>query len=93
MRNAWRARWSSAGWRLASTCCPASGRSTTWKAKIEKDGELLLLIKTTAGAVEALKSAVAELHPYDVPELVVLAIEDGAASYLDWIGENVPAPA
>ena len=63
-----------------------------WKGKIEEDGELLLLIKTAAGAVDALKAAVADLHPYDVPELVVLPLEDGAASYLDWIGANVSRP-
>jgi periplasmic divalent cation tolerance protein len=62
-----------------------------WQGKVEEDAELLLVIKTTEAAVEALKTAVAEIHPYDVPELVVLPIENGAASYLDWIAENVAA--
>jgi len=60
-----------------------------WQGKVEEDAELLLVIKTTEAALEPLKTAVAEVHPYDVPELVVLAIEGGAASYLNWIAENV----
>jgi periplasmic divalent cation tolerance protein len=60
-----------------------------WQGKIEEDAELLLLIKTTQAAIGALKLAIADAHPYDVPEVVVLEIADGAASYLDWIGANV----
>ena len=60
-----------------------------WQGKVEDDAELILLMKTTAEAVEALEPALAEIHPYDVPELVVLPIEGGAASYLEWVGENV----
>ena len=60
-----------------------------WKDAVEDDAELLLIIKTQASAIETLKAAIAELHPYDVPELVVVAIEDGASAYLDWIGASV----
>lgn len=63
-----------------------------WQGKIEEDSELLLVIKTTAAAVETLKTAVAAMHPYEVPELVVLPIEDGAARYLEWIAANVAFP-
>jgi periplasmic divalent cation tolerance protein len=60
-----------------------------WQGRIEDDAELLLLIKTTAEAVEALKATLAEIHPYDVPEMVVLTIDDGSESYLAWLDANV----
>ena len=60
-----------------------------WKDAVENDAELLLIIKTQTSAIETLKAAIAELHSYDVPELVVVAIEDGASAYLDWIGASV----
>ena len=62
-----------------------------WQGKIEDDAELLLTIKTTEAAIEPLKTALAEIHPYDVPELVVLPVEGGSAAYLDWIAANVSA--
>jgi periplasmic divalent cation tolerance protein len=60
-----------------------------WQDKIETATEFLLLIKTTAGAFDELRNALTELHSYDVPECIEISIEDGAASYLDWIGESV----
>ena len=63
-----------------------------WKGKIETASEWLLVIKTTAGAVGSLRDAVHELHSYEVPEFLVLAVDDGSNAYLDWIGESVGPP-
>ena len=60
-----------------------------WQGSVHDDAEWLLLIKTTADGIGPLKAAFDDIHPYDVPELVVLAIEDGSAAYLGWIAENV----
>jgi periplasmic divalent cation tolerance protein len=60
-----------------------------WQGKIETATEFLLIIKTTAGAFKQLRDALMELHSYDVPECVEIAIEDGNAAYLDWIEESV----
>ena len=46
---------------------------------------MLLLIKTTRARIDDLKRRVADLHPYDTPELLVLEVVDGAADYLAWI--------
>ncbi len=56
-----------------------------WQGKIEDDAECLLVIKTTVDRAADLQAAVAELHAYDVPELVVLPVESGAQAYLDWV--------
>ena len=44
-------------------------------------------MKTRADLVEGLGRRLAELHPYDVPELVALPVEQGLSSYLDWVGD------
>jgi periplasmic divalent cation tolerance protein len=48
-----------------------------------------MVIKTRAERMGALRAAFAELHPYDVPELVALEISDGLEPYLEWLDENV----
>jgi periplasmic divalent cation tolerance protein len=64
-------------------------RSTyRWKGEVERADEALLVIKTSRAGVEALKSALPELHPYEVPELVVLPVEGGAETYLRWVVDN-----
>jgi len=60
-----------------------------WKEKVEESREFLLLMKTTESAVPKLRDAIQELHSYEVPECIVLLIEEGSAAYLDWIDESV----
>jgi periplasmic divalent cation tolerance protein len=59
-----------------------------WQGAVEQADERQLILKTVAPRVEALKARVAELHPYDVPELLVLPIAGGGAAYLRWVGES-----
>jgi periplasmic divalent cation tolerance protein len=60
-----------------------------WQSKVEEAREWLLLIKTTSERFPAVRDALLELHSYNVPECVAIAVEDGSAGYLDWIGESV----
>ncbi len=46
-------------------------------------------MKTTAGHVAALQSRVEALHPYDVPEILVLPVAGGHAPYLEWVASEV----
>jgi periplasmic divalent cation tolerance protein len=62
-----------------------------WKGEVARDGEWLMVMKTTAGRFELLRQALVDLHPYDVPEIVALAIERGHVPYLEWIDESVGA--
>ena len=59
-----------------------------WKGQVETDVERQLIMKTTAGRVQALKARVHELHDYDVPEFIVMPIVGGSEAYLDWIRES-----
>ncbi|BDC48473.1 divalent-cation tolerance protein CutA [Bryobacterales bacterium F-183] len=63
-----------------------------WKGKVEEASEWLLLIKTSAPLFENLKQHLPSIHPYEVPELIGVPILDGAASYLDWLDQNLPTP-
>jgi periplasmic divalent cation tolerance protein len=60
-----------------------------WKGKVERDREWLLVIKSRQDRVEALRAALVSLHPYEVPELIVLSIEAGHLPYLAWIDDSV----
>jgi len=60
-----------------------------WQGAVESAGEWLLLIKTGATQVEPLLAALAERHPYAVPEGLVLAVSDGLPDYLAWVAESL----
>jgi periplasmic divalent cation tolerance protein len=60
-----------------------------WKGVVEKENELLLVIKTIGEKVEPLKARLLELHPYELPEVVVIPIGGGHQAYLEWIAEQV----
>ena len=60
-----------------------------WKGAIEDDTECVLLMKTRGDRYHALASALDELHTYDVPELIVLAIEQGSPAYFDWLNDSL----
>ncbi|MBI5299254.1 MAG: divalent-cation tolerance protein CutA [Deltaproteobacteria bacterium] len=59
-----------------------------WKEEICEEEELLLVIKTQQNRLEELKVTLEELHPYEVPELIVLPITDGFPDYLSWLLAN-----
>ena len=56
-----------------------------WEGAVEEDAEVLLVVKTRADRAGDLASRVAELHPYDLPELVLLPAVGGSPAYLDWV--------
>jgi periplasmic divalent cation tolerance protein len=59
-----------------------------WEGQVEQETERQVIIKTTRDRLTALWDRVRELHPYEVPEFIVLAIADGNEAYLRWVGES-----
>ncbi len=59
-----------------------------WEGVVEQDNERQVIIKTSRERVAALWDRIRELHPYEVPEFVVLPIHDGSDAYLRWLGES-----
>lgn len=60
-----------------------------WEGKVETAEEFLLITKTTKVRSEEVQAAIRELHSYDLPECIVISMEDGSAEYLKWIEESV----
>ncbi|HYW11165.1 MAG TPA: divalent-cation tolerance protein CutA [Longimicrobium sp.] len=56
-----------------------------WQGEVQADAEVLLLMKTRRALVQRLKERLPQLHPYQVPELVVTEVTDGLAPYCAWV--------
>lgn len=65
-------------------------RSTyRWQGAVETAAERQVLIKTRAANLAALEKRVRELHPYEVPEFLVLNIDAGSPAYLSWLNDSL----
>lgn len=62
-----------------------------WQGRVETDREVPLTIKTMTTRVAAVQRLVDEVHPYEVPEFLVVPVSDGSPAYLAWLGESVDA--
>ena len=76
--------------RLAACVNSVPGIVSTyrWQGAVQRDTEVLLLIKTTRERFEALRARIVELHPYELPEVIAVDIASGHAPYLDWIANS-----
>ena len=68
---------------------PAMHSTYRWQGAVETATERQLVIKTEESRLDQLKKRLNDLHPYDVPELLVLTVVDGGDSYLRWVAESV----
>lgn len=64
-----------------------------WEGRIEQESERQVVIKTSRDRLVALWDRVRDLHPYEVPEFLVLPIIEGNEAYLRWVGESTAAPS
>ena len=60
-----------------------------WEGKIERQSEILLLAKTTAGKFADLEREVRALHSYETPEIVAVPIVNGSSPYLEWLNQSL----
>ncbi len=58
-----------------------------WKGKIAEDGEHLMVIKTRRSLFEQVRVCMRELHPYELPEIIALPLQEGDPDYLAWVRE------
>jgi periplasmic divalent cation tolerance protein len=56
-----------------------------WRGALERDSEQQIVIKTTSARVPDLRARLSGLHPYELPELLVLQVSDGSPAYLAWV--------
>lgn len=60
-----------------------------WEGTTQRSAEVLAIVKTTRGRLRDLESSLREVHPYDLPEFLVLPAESGSSDYLQWIRNGV----
>jgi periplasmic divalent cation tolerance protein len=56
-----------------------------WQEKIESAQEQLLLIKANKNSYQAIETMIKKHHPYELPEIIAVPIENGLPEYLPWI--------
>jgi periplasmic divalent cation tolerance protein len=66
-------------------CLPVVQSVYRWRGAVEETAEVSLLIKTRAMRYAALEAAIRAQHPYEVPEILAIAVTDGLPAYLQWI--------
>ena len=73
--------------RLAAcaTLIPAVESIYAWRGNLETASEAILLLNTGSEQVPALEARVRQLHSYETPEFLVLAVESGSRDYLAWM--------
>jgi periplasmic divalent cation tolerance protein len=62
-----------------------------WEKKVESANETIVFLKTTADRYAALETTLKQLHPYEVPEIIALPVEQGLPEYLRWVVEQCTA--
>lgn len=73
---------------------PSATSIYRWQGKIEREAEILLILKTQVERLSELEERYHRLHPYEVPEFVVLTPENVSKPYLQWLlDETEPAKA
>lgn len=56
-----------------------------WNGEVEGAEEIPMMIKTTSDQQHAMIDRLVSLHPYDVPEVIVVPVIGGYTPYLDWV--------
>lgn len=67
-----------------------------WRGRVQEDPEALLLLKTTDTRLAALLARIRELHPYELPAINAVRVEQGLGEYWDWVKtwvESTPPPS
>ncbi len=67
-----------------------------WRGEIETTEEWLCVVKSRQDLYAALEKAILEVHPYEVPEILVVPVTGGSTGYLEWLdgelGEGEAGP-
>jgi periplasmic divalent cation tolerance protein len=63
-----------------------------WHGQVEQDREQQIVIKTSTARLSALEARLRQLHPYELPEFLVLTPAGGSDQYLAWVQESVLLP-
>ena len=76
--------------RLAAcvNCMPNVTSFYRWQGAVEQATEITLLIKTRKECYADVEAMIRRLHPYELPEIVGMEIQQGLDAYLQWIAQE-----
>ena len=64
-----------------------------WEGAVQQDAEEQVIIKTTTDRLADLETRLRQLHPYELPEFLVISADAGAEAYLKWVGVSTQRQA
>ncbi|HZZ92652.1 MAG TPA: divalent-cation tolerance protein CutA [Usitatibacter sp.] len=70
---------------------PAMTSFYEWDGKLEEATEQTVVVKTVRARYAEVERAILERHPYELPEILAIDVEDGLPAYLQWV-ERESAP-
>jgi periplasmic divalent cation tolerance protein len=77
--------------RRVAACVNVMAPATSfyrWQGREERATEVPVFIKSTRDRYAALESAIREVHPYELPEIIALPVEQGLVNYLGWVEDE-----
>ena len=63
-----------------------------WKDEVVTDQEVQLLIKTSTPMFTDIQQLIRQQHPYELPEIIAVRLDEGFPQYLEWIAREVQKP-
>ena len=72
----------------AAACCniiPSISSIYIWEGKINRENEVLLIIKTSADSVDEVTQQIKEIHSYELPEIISIPVTGGSDDYIKWV--------
>ena len=77
--------------RRVAACVNVLGPATSfyrWEGREEEASEVPVIIKSTRDRYPELERVIRENHPYEIPKIVALPVEQGLEKYLGWVAEE-----
>lgn len=63
-----------------------------WQGKVESADEIPVLIKTLQQHYDQVEQLIKMMHPYELPEVIMVPILNGLPAYLQWIANETQPP-
>lgn len=79
--------------RLAACVVVSPGATSIyrWQGVVERSSEAVMWVKTRASLAAAISEVLVELHPYEVPAVLVIPVASAHPPYAAWVGaETAP---
>ena len=76
---------------IAACCNIISGLTSIykWENKLQEDSEFLIMIKSVSDKFSSVTEEILTIHPYSVPEIISLEINECSEKYLDWVVRSI----